>query len=207
MRSWWYIDAWQQARQTWATPGGGWQRVAARGPFLDDLAGAGRAWADIDATYYNSTIRTFRWTGSRWVIEPGLTYQAVNPNYQGSQTAGIRRSGIDGVIQRVGVGAGPGPSRTYYVDLPQPWGANTPVALPVQALADDIWNVLAPRLDQGSNELTMRIKDAVAQGVSAPLEQGLASGAVIVQKVSVGATLGALAAGAVAGYAAATLTH
>jgi hypothetical protein len=43
-----------------------------------------------------------------------------------------------------GVGAGPGEVATYQVDLPLPWGANTEVTLPMQALVDDAWTAMEP---------------------------------------------------------------
>lgn len=36
-----------------------------------------------------------------------------------------------------GVGAGPGPVETYRVDMPFPWGADTEIKLPVEALVQD----------------------------------------------------------------------
>ncbi len=35
------------------------------------------------------------------------------------------------------IGAGPGPTTTYYVDLPLPWGRNTEITLPMQQLVAD----------------------------------------------------------------------
>lgn len=36
-----------------------------------------------------------------------------------------------------GLGAGPGPIKTYKVDLPFPWGADTEVKLPLDAIVKD----------------------------------------------------------------------
>jgi hypothetical protein len=36
------------------------------------------------------------------------------------------------------LGAGPGITRTYYVDLPFPWGDDTPVTLPMQQMVQDV---------------------------------------------------------------------
>ncbi len=36
-----------------------------------------------------------------------------------------------------GIGAGPGPIKTYKVDLPFPWGADTEVKLPLDAIVKD----------------------------------------------------------------------
>ncbi len=43
-----------------------------------------------------------------------------------------------------GLGAGPGDTISYRVDLPLPWGANTEVTLPMQALVDDAWAAMEP---------------------------------------------------------------
>lgn len=37
-----------------------------------------------------------------------------------------------------GIGAGPGPVETYYVDLPFPWGENTALSLPVRQMSKDV---------------------------------------------------------------------
>ena len=46
-----------------------------------------------------------------------------------------------------GVGAGPGPVKTYKVDMPFPWGDNTAVTVPVQAMVDDTWAALLPKIN------------------------------------------------------------
>ena len=43
------------------------------------------------------------------------------------------------------VGAGPGPTTTYYVDLPLPWGTNTEITLPMDQLVTDAWASMEPR--------------------------------------------------------------
>lgn len=45
------------------------------------------------------------------------------------------------------VGAGPGPTVTYLVDLPQPWGRDTQVTIPVEALVDDALVAAQPTMD------------------------------------------------------------
>ncbi len=36
-----------------------------------------------------------------------------------------------------GLGAGPGPTERYYLDMPFPWGENTAVVIPVQEMTKD----------------------------------------------------------------------
>lgn len=83
-----------------------------------------------------------------------------------------------------GLGAGPGPGRTYGVDMPLPWGANTPVTLPVEALANDFANAIQPRVDQALQAATASIRQAVEEGVSKPIQEGLASGNLVVQNAT-----------------------
>jgi hypothetical protein len=45
------------------------------------------------------------------------------------------------------VGAGPGDTKTYLVDLPLPWGRDTEVTLPMQALVDDAWTAMEPAMN------------------------------------------------------------
>jgi len=45
------------------------------------------------------------------------------------------------------VGAGPGKTITYLVDLPQPWGRDTQVTIPVDALVDDALVAAQPSMD------------------------------------------------------------
>jgi hypothetical protein len=46
------------------------------------------------------------------------------------------------------MGAGPGPTTTYKVDAPFPWGDNTAIVLPVQAMVDDAWSALQPHINE-----------------------------------------------------------
>lgn len=48
---------------------------------------------------------------------------------------------------REGLGAGPGEATTYYLDLPQPWGRNTEVTIPVDALVNDAMAAAQPTLN------------------------------------------------------------
>lgn len=47
-----------------------------------------------------------------------------------------------------GVGAGPGPTKTYKIDAPFPWGKDTEIVVPVQAMVDDSWAALSPHIDE-----------------------------------------------------------
>lgn len=51
------------------------------------------------------------------------------------------------------VGAGPGPVQKYKVDAPWPWGDNTEIALPVDALVTDAWAAALPKLNALENQL------------------------------------------------------
>lgn len=46
----------------------------------------------------------------------------------------------------VGLGAGPGRTKTYRVDLPFPWGDDTELTLPVQQLSQDFADAAWPTL-------------------------------------------------------------
>lgn len=46
------------------------------------------------------------------------------------------------------MGAGPGPVKSYKVDMPFPWGKDTEVVVPVQQMVDDTWLSLAPHIDE-----------------------------------------------------------
>jgi len=63
------------------------------------------------------------------------------------------------------VGAGPGPVKTYKVDMPFPWGANTEITVPVQAMVDDTWAALQPKVDalitQAEEEVSSYAPDEV----------------------------------------------
>lgn len=82
------------------------------------------------------------------------------------------------------LGAGPGPTRRYYVDVGVPGGANVPVDVPVQAIANDFADAIAPRVDQVVNGATQQIQAAVEQGVSEPIQKALESGNLVVQQAS-----------------------
>lgn len=43
-----------------------------------------------------------------------------------------------------GLGAGPGPVETYYVDMPFPWGEDTEVRVPVAVLVRDAVRAISP---------------------------------------------------------------
>lgn len=61
-----------------------------------------------------------------------------------------------------GVGAGPGPTKTYKVDMPFPWGKDTEVVVPVQAMVDDTWAALAPHIDALEAKLIQDAEDEAA---------------------------------------------
>ena len=82
------------------------------------------------------------------------------------------------------LGAGPGPTRRYYVDVGLPGGSNVPVDVPVQAIANDFADAVAPRVQQVVNAATQQIQQGVEQGVAAPLQDALASGNLVVQQAS-----------------------
>jgi len=46
------------------------------------------------------------------------------------------------------VGAGPGDTMTYRVDLPLPWGRDTEVTIPMQAMMDDAWASVEPNFSK-----------------------------------------------------------
>ena len=48
------------------------------------------------------------------------------------------------VVPDDGLGAGPGPTTTYLVDLPLPWGKDTEVTLPMDQLVADAWASMEP---------------------------------------------------------------
>jgi len=60
------------------------------------------------------------------------------------------------------MGAGPGPTTTYYVDLPYPWGKNSEVTLPMDQLVADAWTSLEPE----ANAAIMRGVVAAAAAVT-----------------------------------------
>jgi hypothetical protein len=48
------------------------------------------------------------------------------------------------IVSFGGLGAGPGPTTTYYVDLPLPWGKDTEITLPMDQLVADAWASMEP---------------------------------------------------------------
>jgi len=68
-----------------------------------------------------------------------------------------------------GVGAGPGPTITYLVDLPLPWGRDTEVTLPIDQLVSDSWTAMEPRMDAAI------AKGAVAIAAATALAIGMAA--------------------------------
>lgn len=67
------------------------------------------------------------------------------------------------------MGAGPGDSVTYRVDLPLPWGRDTEVTLPIQSLVDDAWVAMEPNVSAAIS------KGAVVIAASVALAVGLAA--------------------------------
>lgn len=61
-----------------------------------------------------------------------------------------------------GVGAGPGPTKTYKVDMPFPWGKDTEVVVPVQQMVDDTWAALAPHIDELEAKLIQDSEDEMS---------------------------------------------
>ncbi len=103
------------------------------------------------------------------------------------------------------LGAGPGASKTYYIDAPLPWGDNTPITVPVDAIVADFWQSLRPRLDAWAdpavNAAAAEIGGRVEEAVSKPLLQAIDAGSIIVQEVAWPALVAAAAIGAITGYA------
>jgi hypothetical protein len=60
-----------------------------------------------------------------------------------------------------GVGAGPGPVKTYKVDAPFPWGENTEIKIPVQAMTDDAWAAVYPHILDLETKLIGDMEDEV----------------------------------------------
>lgn len=67
------------------------------------------------------------------------------------------------------VGAGPGDVVTYRIDLPLPWGRDTEVTLPIQALVDDAYAAMEPNLSASI------AKGAVIVAAAVGLSVGLAA--------------------------------
>jgi hypothetical protein len=64
-----------------------------------------------------------------------------------------------GAMSYHGIGAGPGPVATYKVDAPFPWGDNTSVSIPVQAMVTDAWNAVSPKIDALEAKLVSDMED------------------------------------------------
>lgn len=58
-----------------------------------------------------------------------------------------------------GMGAGPGPVKTYKVDMPFPWGENTEVTVPVDQMVNDTWAAISPKLDQLEAKMIQDMED------------------------------------------------
>ena len=59
------------------------------------------------------------------------------------------------------MGAGPGPTKTYKVDAPFPWGKDTELVIPVQAMIDDAWAAAYPHVIDLENKLIQDGEDEV----------------------------------------------
>lgn len=64
-----------------------------------------------------------------------------------------------------GVGAGPGPVKTYKVDAPFPWGENTEIKIPVQQMADDSYAAVLPHILELEGRLINDVEDEMARVV------------------------------------------
>ena len=58
-----------------------------------------------------------------------------------------------------GMGAGPGPVKTYSVDMPFPWGKDTEVTVPVDQMVNDTWAALSPKIDQLEAKMIQDMED------------------------------------------------
>lgn len=94
------------------------------------------------------------------------------------------------------LGAGPGPTRTYLVDLPLPWGADTPIKVPLQQIVEDALTEARPAAAIEREKLAAAVKDAVEKPLVAALEKGT----LLVERVSWGSVLGALVLGVGIGW-------
>jgi hypothetical protein len=100
------------------------------------------------------------------------------------------------------LGAGPGPTKRYYVGLPKYeimgehlFGGNTPVDLPVKRLIDDAFNAAEPHI----NEIVRVAGDRANEVIGSQLDRALTEGNVIVERVAWPLVGGMLAIGFVAG--------
>ena len=71
------------------------------------------------------------------------------------------------MYRMVSLGAGPGPTVTYLVDLPLPWGKDTEVTLPMEQLVADSWAAMEPSANAAI------AKGAVVVAASVALAVGL----------------------------------
>jgi hypothetical protein len=65
-----------------------------------------------------------------------------------------------------GLGAGPGEVVTYRVDLPYPWGDDSEITLPIEALVNDAWTVTEPRVNAAITKGVVAAAAAVALAVA-----------------------------------------
>jgi hypothetical protein len=79
------------------------------------------------------------------------------------------RASKDLLVERAmsyhGVGAGPGPVKTYKVDAPFPWGENTEIKIPVQQMADDSYAAVLPHILELEGMLINDVEDEMARVV------------------------------------------
>lgn len=98
------------------------------------------------------------------------------------------------------LGAGPGPTRTYRVDLPLPWGKDTPIEVPLEAIVRDALTESKPTVDEWRDLASAKLAAAVKDAVEKPLVAALDKGTVLVEKVSWGSVAGALLLGVGIGW-------
>jgi hypothetical protein len=63
------------------------------------------------------------------------------------------------------MGAGPGKTITYLVDLPLPWGKDTEVTLPIEALVSDATDQAQPAINMAVMRGAVVISAAVVMAV------------------------------------------
>lgn len=77
------------------------------------------------------------------------------------------------------LGAGPGPVKKYFVDLPFPWGDNTEVTVPVQQIMKDalqavpLQQLAAQFVEEGWPTLKSKVEEDAPQIISQALEPKL----------------------------------
>lgn len=64
------------------------------------------------------------------------------------------------------LGAGPGLTRTYYVDLPWPWGENTEVVVPMQQIVSDVLFEAELKLPELSREVAEAVLPIAVERVN-----------------------------------------